>query len=237
MIFVGYSSKDRYTITEPLLFHLKHFGLDVWYDFHDMFLGDNRYQTNFIDGIGASTYIICIISPHLFESVCAIEEIEFARNMIENKKAVFFPIFYNFNPEDLPESLCWIRNIIYNEIQGNSGSRYVAYQIVEKVLQDELQRFSYGCLYAIIEANSFEDKYIVQLLKSWADVDERSYGVRIGILYSLYCYLPNVSTNYIKPITYIFLMLQMNEPVDHLIYSIFEKSMTIYLSHVIQKPN
>lgn len=237
MIFVGYSSKDRYTITEPLLFHLKHFGLEVWYDFHDMFIGDDRHQTNFIDGIGKSTYIIFIISPHLFESVCAMEEIEFARGMIESRKAVFFPVFYNFKPENLPETLYWIRNLIYNEVQSNSGSRYVAYQIVERVLQDELQRLPYRCLYALKESDLFNDKYILQLLKSWGDVDERNYGVRIGILYSLYCYLPSIVTKYEKPIQYIFLMLQMNEPIDHLIYSIFEKSMAINLGFFIQKSN
>ena len=55
MIFIGYSSKDRYSVVEPILFHLKHLGLHVWYDFHDMFLGDDRYQENFVNGIESAS--------------------------------------------------------------------------------------------------------------------------------------------------------------------------------------
>lgn len=47
MIFIGYSSGDRYTVVESLVFHLKNYGFEVWYDFYDMFLGDNRYEENF----------------------------------------------------------------------------------------------------------------------------------------------------------------------------------------------
>ena len=79
MVFIGYSSKERYSVVEPILFHLKHFGLDVWYDFHDMFLGDDRYQINFKQGIGKSSYVIFIISPHFFESKCAMDELNYAK--------------------------------------------------------------------------------------------------------------------------------------------------------------
>lgn len=51
MIFIGYSSKDRYTIVESMVFHLKNYGFNVWYDFHDMYLSDARFETNFEHGI------------------------------------------------------------------------------------------------------------------------------------------------------------------------------------------
>ena len=34
MIFIGYSSGDRYTVVESLVFHLKNYGFEVWYGFH-----------------------------------------------------------------------------------------------------------------------------------------------------------------------------------------------------------
>ena len=58
MIFIGYSSGDRYTVVESLVFHLKNYGFEVWYDFYDMFLGDNRYEENFKKGISGSHYVI-----------------------------------------------------------------------------------------------------------------------------------------------------------------------------------
>ena len=108
MIFIGYSSKDRYSIVEPILFHLKHFGLDVWYDFHNMFLGDDQYQANFVEGIQSSSYIVFIISPYILESTCAMEELAFAKKLIEEEQAIFFPVFYNLEPDKLPPKLNWI---------------------------------------------------------------------------------------------------------------------------------
>lgn len=230
MLFIGYSSKDRYAIVEPILFHLKHFGLDVWYDFQDMFLGDDRYQTNFVHGIGSSAYIIFIISPNLFDSACAMEELAFAKTLIEDGHAVFFPIFYHFSPDKLPKGLCWINNIIYNEVKSDSGSRHVAYQIVERVFRDDQLTLPYQSLETFLQNQCFRNDYIVRLLTSWANVDERSYGIRIGILYSLYKYLPCIETKYNKAIEYIFSLLQMNEKPDHLIYSIFEKCIIGYCS-------
>ena len=53
MFLIGYSSKDRYTIVEPILFPLKHLGSDAWYDFTNMYhLGNNRYIANFEHRIG-----------------------------------------------------------------------------------------------------------------------------------------------------------------------------------------
>lgn len=80
MLFIEYSCKDRYTIVEQILFHLQHFGLNVWYDFQGMFPCDDRFQTNFVHHIGSSTYIVFIISSNLFSSACAMEELAFAKN-------------------------------------------------------------------------------------------------------------------------------------------------------------
>ncbi|NBH81055.1 TIR domain-containing protein [Clostridiaceae bacterium] len=228
MVFIGYSSKERYSVVEPILFHLKHFGLDVWYDFHDMFLGDDRYQINFKQGIGKSSYVIFIISPHFFESKCAMDELNYAKRMIENRSTVIFPIFYEMKPSELPQKFNWLCNIIYNEVDSSSGTKHVAYQIIERIFQDELQQYPYKELSTFSKEHIFSDRYIDRVIESWAAVDERNFGVRIGILYSLYLYFPCVETKYSKAINYIFLLLQMNENINHLIYSIFEKSILAY---------
>ena len=230
MIFIGYSSKDRYSVVEPILFHLKHLGLNVWYDFHDMFLGDDRYQENFVNGIESASYVIFIISPHFFESKCAIEELLFAKKLIEEGRMIFFPVFYDLSPEQLPAQLDWIHNIIYNEVQSDSGTRHVAYQIAERVFRDETQKLPYQSLVSIAKKDCFHDSYINRLIESWNCVDERSYGVRIGILFSLYQYLPLIETEYNVAIQYIYSLLQLNETSNHLIYSIFEKCVLAYCS-------
>ena len=67
MIFIGYSSKDRYTIVESMVFHLKNYGFNVWYDFHDMYLSDARFETNFEHGIKDSKYVIFILSSNFLQ--------------------------------------------------------------------------------------------------------------------------------------------------------------------------
>ena len=47
MLFFCFSSKDRHSIVESILFHLTNYGLPVWYDRHKMLLGDERDNKNF----------------------------------------------------------------------------------------------------------------------------------------------------------------------------------------------
>ena len=55
-VFVGFSAEDRYTIAEPIVYHLKNYGISTWYDRQKLLLGDNRTEKNLIDGAGRSTY-------------------------------------------------------------------------------------------------------------------------------------------------------------------------------------
>lgn len=50
-IFLGFAAKDRYTVAESLLYHLENYGVPVWYDRHDLIIGDNRQKENFEKGI------------------------------------------------------------------------------------------------------------------------------------------------------------------------------------------
>lgn len=52
--------KDRYTVAESLLYHLENYGVPVWYDRHDLIIGDNRQKENFEKGIIESKYAIII---------------------------------------------------------------------------------------------------------------------------------------------------------------------------------
>ena len=137
MVFIGYSNEDRYDIVESMVFHLKNYGMTVWYDFQDMMLGDNRFKENFETGIGKSNYVIFIISHNFFNSNCATEELKYAQNLYENGEIVLFPILYLMKASELPEDYNWIKKIIYNEVNEQSGTLFVTNQIIEKMLYDE----------------------------------------------------------------------------------------------------
>ena len=55
-VFVGFAAEDRYLIAEPIVYHLKNYGIPTWYDRHRLLLGDNHKEKCMINGAGKSTY-------------------------------------------------------------------------------------------------------------------------------------------------------------------------------------
>lgn len=74
MIFLCFSSGDRYSIVKSCLYHLKNYGYETWYDYHELILGDKKREKNFIKAIQTCDYFIIIYSNNLLNSPCAINE-------------------------------------------------------------------------------------------------------------------------------------------------------------------
>ena len=51
MIFLCFSVKDRIPLINDFYQFLSNFGLDIWYDRRNIFLGDNRFDTNITKGV------------------------------------------------------------------------------------------------------------------------------------------------------------------------------------------
>ena len=45
-LFICFSAKDRYVIAQPIVYHLKNYGINVWYDRYEMIMGDDRFKKN-----------------------------------------------------------------------------------------------------------------------------------------------------------------------------------------------
>ena len=65
-IFLGFAAKDRYTVAESLLYHLENYGVPVWYDRHDLIIGDNRQKENFLVSYSNLNLYFSILSLHSF---------------------------------------------------------------------------------------------------------------------------------------------------------------------------
>lgn len=116
-IFLGFAAKDRYTVAESLLYHLENYGVPVWYDRHDLIIGDNRQKENFEKGIIESKYAIIIFSENTEDCFCLNEEIDVIYNMHKKEEIRVFPILFNITFEDLPQKYKWIKELIYREIR------------------------------------------------------------------------------------------------------------------------
>ena len=86
--FICFSAKDRYTIAEPVVYHLKNYGIDIWYDRYTMVLGDNRVEKNLKEGAENCTYSLIIISENTIKSKCAMEEINIVKERYRSGECV-----------------------------------------------------------------------------------------------------------------------------------------------------
>lgn len=240
MIFIGYSNQDRYDIVEPMVFHLKNYGFNVWYDFHDMFLSDNRFHENFDLGIGKSRYVIFIISHNFFNSKCAVEELKYAQNLYEKGEIVLFPILYLIKASDLPNEYDWIKKIIYNEVNEHSGTLFVTNQIIEKMLHDESMSLPFRSFSEI--SNYLKEQseiYLSKLLETYMALDLPNYSARIALLYSAYLYIyiqgGKGFDDYIcSIIAKIVTFSSLNISLDHLTFSIFRLTILIAFNKYLQ---
>lgn len=238
MIFIGYSSKDRYTIVESMVVHLKNYGFDVWYDFHDMFLSDPRFETNFEHGIKDSKYVIFILSPNFFSSKCAVEELDYAQSLYEQGTINLFPILYLLDADCLHPKYNWIRKIIYNEINEHSGTLFVTNQIIEKILYDQVKVMALRSISEISQyclKNNFS--YLHKLAEAFINLDLSNYSARIAMLYSMYLYIDiqGENSNMDIIIHRIINFTSLNISLDHLSFNIFQLATIIKLNKYFQQ--
>lgn len=240
MIFIGYSNQDRYDIVEPMVFHLKNYGIDVWYDFHNMFLSDNRFLENFELGIGGSQYVIFIISHNFFNSNCAVEELKYAQTLYERGEIVLFPILYLIKASELPNDYNWIKKIIYNEVNEQSGTLFVTNQIIEKMLYDKSKELPFRSFSEI--SNCFKkqsEMYLNELLETYISLDMPNYTAKMALLYAAYLYISikddkKYDICISKIIKRIFTFSSLNVSLDHLTFSIFQLTMLIAFNKYLQ---
>ena len=236
MIFIGYSNQDRYEIVEPRVFHLKNYGIDVWYDFHDMFLSDNRFHENFEIGIGGSQYVIFIISHSFFNSNCAVEELKYAQSLYEKGEIILFPILYLIKASELPNEYSWIKKIIYNEVTEQSGTLFVTNQIIEKMLHDESKTLPLRSFPEISEyLNKQSNTYLNKLIETYLSLDMPNYSAKMALLYAAYLYIyaeenTKFDTYIDKIINRIVTFTSLNISLDHLSFSIFQLTVLIALN-------
>lgn len=241
MIFIGYANDDRYSIVESIVFHLKNWGFHTWYDFHDMYLGDNRVKVNFEYGIEKSSYVIFVISYNTFKSQCALEELLYTRELQENSKIVLFPILYEITADDLPREYLWLKKIIYNETTKISGTFYVVNQIIEKVLSDYKNTLVIKNLSLATQNLNIIDPYLGTLINTLDSIDLDNYNARMGILYAVYLYvydairqIPELPLFCTKAVERIFSLTRLNISIDHLTYGIYQDIIIIDLDYFIK---
>lgn len=186
MIFICFSHVERYIVAQSLSYHLKNYGYKIWYDYDELFIGDDGDYLNFERGLYKSRYVVVIISHALFESPCAISELEQIYELLKNKKIVVIPILYNITAKDVPEKFQWINDIIYTEITTEKGTLDVATQISAKYLEDIIRDSGINRLDSVIIKPGKYSDYLTTDIDTtrnvWEAVLKRMEGTFVKII-------------------------------------------------------
>lgn len=231
MIFLCFSSKDRYTIAESILYHLKNYGLDMWYDYHTLILGDSKFDENLKNGVQKCKYAILIISPNFYNCECGNMELEVIKLLYDHNQMHVFPILYNVTADELPEKYTWIKDIIYNELTPDTPSLPTCNQIVCKILKEEINTHNYIDLKNV----NHTDLFIKKILNTYYNMDEKNLNSRITLLYCLYIYLKNDDLNPLelscsKILEQLFKYTKLNLEISFKEMIIAELSLTILIN-------
>ena len=184
-LFVGFAAEDRYTIAEPLVYHLKNYGINTWYDRQALLLGDNRRKKNLEEGAESSAYACIVISKNTASSPCAMEEFFIIRDRFLRGDVTVFPVLYELSLKEIPTELQWAEEMIFKEVDRGSGTREICNHIACKISSDLLENCSCKRISDILAAPAFTSAANA-ILRSYQKVDCANLNSRISLLYAAY---------------------------------------------------
>lgn len=240
-MFMCFSSGDRYTVAKSCLYHLKNFGINVWYDYHELILGDGKKEKNFEYAIKNNQYFLILYSNNLFKSPCAIKEEKRIFNELNTRNITIFPLLYNIKFTELPISYQnKLENYIYNEVDDTKGTLSSINQIVTKILIDKINKTMYDKTPTLsnYSKKNLSDDYIKQLLDTYNHISDENFNARITMLFAIYYYIKcnygiDQKINYVyKIIEYLFAFTKLNIEHNHKELIIAELSMIILLDTI-----
>ena len=187
ILFVCFSARDRHDIVEPVIYHLKNYGIDIWYDRYVLLLGDNRIEKNINEGAGKCGYVMPILSKHTADSKCAMEEISVIESRYYRGEVTVFPVLYEISPNDLSAKLRWITSLIFKEVDRQSGTRAICNHVACKITGGFVEKCEYKSIEDIVNANISSLPSVVNtLLLSYYRVESANHNSRITLLYATY---------------------------------------------------
>ncbi len=184
-VFICFSAEDRYRIVEPIVYHLKNYGINIWYDRYSMVLGDNRVEKNLKEGAENCKYSLIIISENTIKSKCAMEEINIVKRRYLSGSVTVFPVLYEISPINLPLELQWIKDLIFKEVNRKSGTLQICNHIACKITGDILKLYDYQNIKDIITSNLMPPA-TTAILNCYLAVDSANLNSRISLLYATY---------------------------------------------------
>lgn len=114
-VFISFSGAAREEFAIKFLNLYNQYGINCWYDQHELFLGDDLKKTIIQKGIETAEYCILIINKtYLSRNWPCQEAIKLYEQLKGKKDSVIFPILLDITKEDIQNSeLNFLLNIKY----------------------------------------------------------------------------------------------------------------------------
>lgn len=210
-VFICFAAEDRYRIVEPIVFHLKNYGINMWYDRYSLIMGDDRIEKNLIEGASLCKYAVIIISEFTFQSHCAMEELSIIEERHYKGDVTIFPVIYELSLSKIPVTLMWIKDLIFKEADRHTGTYEICNHIACKITSDVLQKYEYQNIHSI--TTNLSSKLPIatyRILMDYQGIDAANLNSKVSMLYAAH-------------ITIKVLITSSEEPLNTMIFSIFER--------------
>lgn len=233
-IFISFSGTAREKFAIKFLNFYKQYGLNCWYDQHELFLGDELKKTITQKGIETANYSILIINKtylsrnwHCQEAIKLYEQLEIKRD------SVIFPILLDITKEDVKNSqLNFLLNIKYQFLHTGESITHIGLQILNRIfhditMQSKLKNMDDALRYfKRLTLSSNIDIY--NALSIVNNFDETNYKDKAILLTCLTKLFGNIQ--YQKALNKISYAIYDNQPIDFDMYKIVESIFLINAS-------
>jgi len=242
-LFICFAAKDRYDVVQSIVYHLKNYGVNIWYDRYELVMGDDRIKKNIEEGVGKCEYALIILTKNTANSMCATEEIAVLESRYRNKEVVIFPILYELKPYDIHHKFEWIKTLIFKEINRGTGTLEICNHIACKVTFDILDNCKYRTIKEVVNDKlQLLPTIVVSLLDKYTKIDNANLNSRVTLLYATYliiCESENLIRGHLFEIPYkvferLFSETLLNLSIDYRELWLLENSMCILIECYIE---
>lgn len=233
-IFISFSGTAREKFAIKFLNFYKQYGLNCWYDQHELFLGDELKKTITQKGIETANYSIIIINKtYLSRNWPCQEAIKLYEQLEIKRDSVIFPILLDITKEDVKNSqLNFLLNIKYQFLHTGESITHIGLQILNRIfhditMQSKLKNMDDALRYfKRLTLSSNIDIY--NALSIVNNFDETNYKDKAILLTCLTKLFGNIQ--YQKALNKISYAIYDNQPIDFDMYKIVESIFLINAS-------
>ena len=209
MIFLCFSVKDRIPLINDFFHFLSNFGLDIWYDRRNIYLGDNRREKNITYGAENPNvnYAVVFYSENFKNGNICLEEYKILLERYYKNEIFLFPVFISEVPPKLDKKFQICKTLVYKHINDQSDFNALALHIIAKITFDDLNNSKFKSIHDIVLDYSDKTSIYYKLIIEYQNIKKTNYNMRIASLFFLYLIASqtrSISFFYDKTMNYIY---------------------------------